>query len=36
MRPSNIEDRDETIKYLEDLEELNKTTPFKVLSDNYI
>lgn len=36
MRPSNIEDRDETIKYLEDLEERNKTTPFKVLSDNYI
>lgn len=36
MKDSNIPDRDETIKYLEDLEERNKTTPFKVLSDNYI
>lgn len=36
MRESGIPDRDETIKYLEDLKERLKETPFKVLKDNYI
>lgn len=36
MRESNIPDRDETIKYLEDLNERLKETPFIALGDNYI
>ncbi|UZA19167.1 hypothetical protein [Moraxella bovis] len=36
MRESNIPDRDETIKYLEDLSERLKETPFIALGDNYI
>lgn len=36
MREIDIPDRDETIKYLEDLNERLKETPFIALGDNYI